>query len=48
MELEWDTAKARLNLRKHGIDFADATIALCDDHAITIRDEHPDEELKRT
>ena len=44
MEPEWDPQKARLNPRKHGVDFADAAIALCDDHAITIRDEHPHEE----
>jgi len=28
MGVEWDSGKAVLNLRKHGIDFADAAIAL--------------------
>jgi uncharacterized DUF497 family protein len=36
---EWDPAKARANLRKHGIDFADAVAALEDERAITVRDE---------
>ena len=35
---EWDPAKARANLSKHGVDFADAAIALEDDQALTIRD----------
>jgi uncharacterized protein len=36
---EWDPNKARSNLRKHGIDFADAVAAFEDERAITIRDE---------
>lgn len=39
MEFEWDAQKARINLRKHGVDFADAATVLYDDHAITIIDE---------
>jgi len=35
---EWDPAEARANLSKHGVDFADAAIALEDDQALTIRD----------
>lgn len=35
---EWDPAKARLNARKHGIDFADAVSVLEDDMALTVRD----------
>jgi len=35
---EWDPAKARRNLRKHGIDFADAATALEDEAALTMRD----------
>jgi uncharacterized DUF497 family protein len=35
---EWDPAKARANLSKHGVDFADAATALEDDRALTIRD----------
>lgn len=44
MELEWDQRKADANLRKHGIDFADAGTVLHDDHAITIPDEGAGEE----
>jgi uncharacterized DUF497 family protein len=36
---EWDPAKARDNLRKHGIDFADAALVLEDEHALTVPDE---------
>jgi uncharacterized DUF497 family protein len=35
---EWDPAKAKANLRKHGIRFADAVIALEDENAISVRD----------
>jgi len=38
MGIEWDTSKAKQNLRKHGIDFADAVIALEDENALTIED----------
>jgi len=44
VEFEWDAQKARINLREHGIDFADAATVLYDDHAITIVDEHAGEE----
>ena len=43
MELEWDQRKADANLRKHGVDFADAGTVLHDDHAITIPDEESGE-----
>jgi uncharacterized protein len=36
---EWNDTKARANLRKHGVDFADAATALEDDSALTMRDE---------
>ena len=36
---EWDPVKARSNLRKHGIDFADAVAAFEDERAMTVRDE---------
>ena len=36
---EWDEEKARDNLRKHGVDFADATAVLEDDWALTMRDD---------
>ena len=38
MAIEWDPRKAASNLRKHGIDFADAVGALEDEHAITVQD----------
>lgn len=44
MEFEWDSRKATSNRRKHGVDFADAATVLHDERAITVRDEHPDEE----
>jgi uncharacterized protein len=43
MAVEWDPAKARANLRKHGIRFADAVTALEDGRAISVRDEREDE-----
>jgi len=44
MEFEWDRQKAASNLRKHRIDFADATTVFYDDMAVTIRDDVPEEE----
>ena len=44
MNYEWDENKAKSNRQKHGIDFADAVSVFADDTAITILDEHPDEE----
>lgn len=38
MELEWDPAKAESNFQKHGVDFADAAIALEDPLALSMRD----------
>lgn len=35
---EWDAAKARANLNKHGIDFADVAPVFEDDRAITMTD----------
>ena len=42
MEFEFDPAKARANLRKHRVSFADAEQALRDPAAVTIED--PDAE----
>ncbi|HVS14234.1 MAG TPA: BrnT family toxin [Thermoanaerobaculia bacterium] len=39
MDYEWDPAKARANLAKHGVSFADAALALEDELALTIRAE---------
>ena len=44
VEYEWDHKKAITNLRKHGIDFADAVTILDDDNALTIIDPNPEEE----
>ncbi|PYT53161.1 MAG: hypothetical protein DMG43_09745 [Acidobacteria bacterium] len=38
MSYEWDPAKARANLAKHGIRFADAIAVLEHERALTIRD----------
>ena len=39
MRYEWDPKKARLNEAKHGIVFADAVLALEDDHALTLSEQ---------
>jgi uncharacterized DUF497 family protein len=44
MDCEWDPAKAKANLAKHGIHFADAVSALEDDRALTIRDPYSEDE----
>jgi uncharacterized DUF497 family protein len=44
VEFEWDIKKALSNLKKHGIDFADVIPVLEDERAVTIPDDHPDEE----
>lgn len=41
---DWDPEKAAVNLRKHGVDFADAETALRDEMALTVRDDDPEEE----
>jgi uncharacterized protein len=41
---QWDPAKARANLAKHGISFADAVAVFEDPRAITLDDPHPDED----
>ena len=38
MYVVWDPEKARSNLEKHGVDFADAAVALEDENALTILD----------
>lgn len=35
MLYEWDSAKSRANLAKHGVDFADAVAVFEDDLALT-------------
>ncbi len=43
MTWQWDPEKAARNLRKHGVDFADAALALEDERAVTVEDEDHDE-----
>ncbi|MEH1921178.1 BrnT family toxin [Nostoc sp.] len=44
MAYQWDRDKAAANLRKHGVDFADAVTVFSDDLAISIIDERFNEE----
>lgn len=47
MNYEWDENKAKENILKHGIDFADAAIALEDENALTIEDfDHAEQRFK--
>jgi len=41
--VQWDPDKATANLKKHGIDFADATTVLNDHLALTVPDDDPDD-----
>jgi hypothetical protein len=43
-DVGWDPRKAAANLKKHGVDFADAALVLYDDRAITIREDEAGEE----
>jgi uncharacterized protein len=43
-DVEWDPRKAAANLKKHGVDFADAATALHDEQAVTIREDAEGEE----
>lgn len=38
LDFEWDPAKASANLRRHGVDFVDATTVFFDLSAMTTRD----------
>ena len=44
MDFEWDPHKARENVAKHGIEFADALGVLEDPYALTMLDPHESEE----
>jgi uncharacterized DUF497 family protein len=41
---QWDREKARANLLRHGISFADAVAVFSDEGALTIEDNDPDEQ----
>jgi hypothetical protein len=43
MDFEWDPIKAAGNLRKHGVDFADAAGVFDDPLALSMPDDNPDE-----
>lgn len=38
MRFEWDSSKAKANLRRHGVDFADVATTFDDPSAVTIAD----------
>lgn len=40
MRVTWDEAKARESLKRHGVDFADAAVALEDLNALTAEDQN--------
>lgn len=45
LHFDWDAAKARENLRKHGISFEEAQTVFSDDHAVLVEDpDHSAEE----
>lgn len=44
MCVEWDPRKAEANRDKHGVCFEDATAVLYDPFAITVADDHAEEE----
>jgi len=45
IEFEWNSAKARLNLKKHGVSFEEAQSVFYDDYARQFDDDdHADEE----
>ncbi|MFA6986952.1 MAG: BrnT family toxin, partial [Arenimonas sp.] len=44
--IEFDPDKAVANLRKHGVSFADAELALLDPHAATLEDPEAEGELR--
>ena len=43
-DADWAPRKAAANLKKHGVDFADAATVLHDEAAITVRDDEAGEE----
>ena len=47
IKFEWDSRKARQNLRKHGIDFDEATTVFADILSVTIPDPDHSEDDER-
>ncbi len=48
MDCEWNEKKAKANLAKHGVDFADAATVFHDELAITVPDQGAGEERLST
>lgn len=48
MRLIWEPQKAAQNRLRHGVDFADAVIALEDENALTTEDDGHDEQRFRS
>jgi len=46
MRYLWDPAKQRANLKKHGVEFADAAVALEDERALTVIDDNSQGEYR--
>lgn len=46
MNIIWDPAKAKANLRKHGVHFSDAETAFFDPLALTIEEQDADGEQR--
>ena len=46
MNFEWNAVKAASNLEVHGVDFADAAVALEDECALTMEDTRHDDEQR--
>ena len=44
MDYQWDDNKAKANLKKHKVDFADVVTVFGDDLAVTVEDDNPDED----
>ena len=47
MRFEWDPAKARTNLRKHGVSFDEAATVFLDDFSLTGNDPDHSEDEER-
>jgi uncharacterized DUF497 family protein len=48
VRFSWTSGKAARNRLKHGVDFADAVIALEDENALTVEDHGHDEQRFKT
>ena len=46
MRYVWDPSKQRSNLAKHGVEFADAAVALEDQNALTVQDKESEGEYR--